>query len=131
MGFAQPAAQSEVSCSNVAFVFLLCVAFHTIFLFVFGEFLLGGGIPRAFRDRTNETRRPQGAQVRFFIVFSSILGSISEGIFKHLTLCPRPFSECFFGSLQTRVCKDFGFVFESFSDSFSVCFWEQAKTRFS
>ena len=67
------------------------------------------------------------AQVRFFINFQEIVGSILGRIFEHVAFCKHPLSECFFGGVQTRTWNDFGFVLEAFSEAFLVCLREVAK----
>ena len=58
------------------------------------------------------------AQIRFFIDFEVIEGSILGGIFKDVALFEASSFGMFFAGVQTRTCKDSGSVLKAFPPAF-------------
>ena len=61
-------------------------------------------------------------------IFKRFRGPLWEAVFEDVALFEASSFGVFFEGVQTRTCKDFGFVLEAFLAAFSVCFQEQVKS---
>ena len=129
MGFAQSAALKKLASRNVfgqprLSFFSFEVGFALTFFLNFGAFSCEGYPQSLPRDAKVRLSGGRCAPIRSFNDLYCFGDPFWEA-FSNMLLCLRhPVSECFFGGVQRRTCKDFGFVLGAFSEAFSVCFQE-------
>ena len=127
VGFAQSAALKKLANRNVfrqhrSFSFRS--RFCTNIFFTFWYISVPGVPPEPSQGCQSEAQWWQVCPDPLFHRFHRFWDPFWEA-FSNMLLCLRhPVSECFFGGVQRRTCKDFGFVLGAFSEAFPVCFQE-------